>query len=212
MAEIRHQSKLSNAKTERVLYSIQMGSQTRMETGLSDRREGNAVGHRAKITTVWRFLVTGIVGTWKAANEDGIFLKQIFYLHRAVMTCEWRCSLAEIKYGKDMQAVDYIEADDPKFGLCLTGSIYEVSPDIRMFTSVGNDTFCQCPSSLSFFGIQPDVAMSKSIIRHKSYDWENASIHVLIGTNEISMSMKAGDELSSKSVKTRKMAESRSRS
>lgn len=177
---------------------------TPMEMKIADSAKALiALTTAEKFVNPFGVFVTGIDRDDSAGSDDGSFKgSKVFSYTGAVMTLPTGVlAVAENNYGRPDMALNYLERMTRTFSFALPGSMYEVSPDYGMMTQAWNIYSYSIPIVQQFFGIQPDAASKKVIIRPQMpRSWTNVSLeNVQIADNEISVYYKIqNDELTIK--------------
>ncbi len=135
--------------------------------------------------------VTGIDRDESAGSDDGSFKgSKIFSYTGAVMTLPTGVqAIAENNYGRPNEALNYLKRISRTFSYALPGSMYEVSPDYGMIAQAWNIYSFAIPVVQQFFGIQPQAAQKKIVIKPQMPDeWKEASLeNVLVSDNAVSI-------------------------
>lgn len=165
---------------------------TPMELGIAPKEKALRA-----LTTAERFInpfgvfVTGIDRDDTAGSDDGSFKgSKIFSYTGAVMTLPTGVQVvAENNYGRPDNALNYLKRMTRTFSYAFPGSIYEVSPDYGMMTQAWNIYAYAVPIVEQFFGIQPDAANKRVVIKPQMpSEWSEATLeNVQIGDNKISV-------------------------
>lgn len=165
---------------------------TPMEMQLPDSTKAlKALEAAEKLVNPFGVFVTGIDRDDSAGSDDGSFKgSKVFSYTGAVMTLPTGVQVvSENNYGRPDKALNYLKRMTRTFSYALPGSIYEVSPDYGMMTQAWNIYSYAVPIVHQFFGIQPDAAHKKVVIRPQMpTDWDVASLeNVSISDNSISI-------------------------
>ncbi len=165
---------------------------TPMEVGIADfDKAEKALKTAEKFVNPFGVFVTGIDRDESAGSDDGSFKgSKIFSYTGAVMTLPTGVQIiAENNYGNPDKALNYMKRMNRSFSYALPGSMYEVSPDYGMMVQAWNIYSYAVPIVHQFFGIKPDAANKKVIIRPQMpSSWEQADLeNVAIGDNTISV-------------------------
>ena len=165
---------------------------TPMEMKIADSTKATkALETAEKFVNPFGVFVTGIDRDESAGSDDGSFKgSKVFSYTGAVMTLPTGVqAIAENNYGRPDKALNYLKRMTRTFSYALPGSIYEVSPDYGMMTQAWNIYSYAIPIVNQFFGIQPDAANKKVVIKPlMPSEWDQASIeNVAIADNEISV-------------------------
>ncbi|MBW2938333.1 glycogen debranching protein [Aureisphaera sp. CAU 1614] len=135
--------------------------------------------------------VTGIDRDDSAGSDDGSFKgSKIFSYTGAVMTLPTGVQIvAENNYGRPDNALNYLKRMTRTFSYAFPGGMYEVSPDYGMMTQAWNIYSYAVPIVEQFFGIQPDAANKRVVIKPQMpSEWDTAQLdNVHIGNNEVSV-------------------------
>lgn len=143
--------------------------------------------------------VTGIDRDDSAGSDDGSFKgSKIFSYTGAVMTLPTGVQVvAENNYGRPDNALNYLKRMTRTFSYAFPGGMYEVSPDYGMMSQAWNIYAYAVPIVEQFFGIQPDAANKRVVIKPQMpSEWDTALLdNVHVGNNEISVyfSKKGGE-------------------
>ena len=178
---------------------------TPMEMGIADTDKAlRALETAERFVNPFGVFVTGIDRDESAGSDDGSFKgSKVFSYTGAVMTLPTGVQVvAENNYGRPDKALNYLERMTRTFNYALPGSIYEVSPDYGMMTQAWNIYSYAVPIVQQFFGIQPDAANKKVLIKPQMPDkWNQASLeNVAIADNTISMNYEKSDGLKTISI------------
>lgn len=165
---------------------------TPMEMGIADPEKARiALVTAEQFVNPFGVFVTGIDRDASAGSDDGTFKgSKVFSYTGAVMTLPTGVqAVAENNYNRSDEALNYLERMTRTFSFAFPGSIYEVSPDYGMMTQAWNIYSFAVPIVHQFFGIQPDAAHKKVIIRPSiPKKWDKASLeHVKVVNNEVSV-------------------------
>ncbi|NND63979.1 MAG: glycogen debranching protein, partial [Flavobacteriaceae bacterium] len=165
---------------------------TPMEVGIADSDKAEkALQTAEKFVNPFGVFVTGIDRDESAGSDDGSFKgSKIFSYTGAVMTLPTGVQIvAENNYGRPDKALNYLKRMTRSFSYALPGSIYEVSPDYGMMTQAWNIYGYAVPIVEQFFGIKPDAANKRVMIKPQMpSEWNEASLeNVLVGDNSISV-------------------------
>lgn len=124
------------------------------------------------------------------ADYESLQRSSIFSYEAAVMPMNAGVqSVSENNYGRPNKALDYIKRVTKTFSYAYPGGMYEVSPDFGMMNQTFNNYAYGVPIVNQFFGIDPQAAKKKVVIKTQMPDtWDNASLeNVLIADNTISI-------------------------
>ncbi len=172
---------------------------TPMEMQIADPEKAlKALKTAEKFVNPFGVFVTGIDRDASAGSDEGSFKgSKIFSYTGAVMTLPTGVqAVAENNYGRPDNALNYLNRMTRTFSYALPGSMYEVSPDYGMITQAWNIYSFAVPIVQQFFGIRPDAAQQKIVIRPQLPDaWGEASLeNVAVANNEISVFYTKTDE------------------
>ncbi len=165
---------------------------TPMETGIADSAKAiPALQTAHKFTDPFGMYVTGIDRdeNLNNANIDSM-RKKVFSYTGAVMTLPTGVqAVAECRYGRSDEALEYIRDLSRSFSYALPGSMYEVSPDFGMMTQAWNIYGVAVPIVQYFFGINPDAYHKKILIKPAPpSSWNKMKISRLpVGNNFLTM-------------------------
>ncbi|GAB5399728.1 MAG: hypothetical protein Aureis2KO_13130 [Aureisphaera sp.] len=165
---------------------------TPMEVGIAPKDKAiKALNTAEKFVNPFGVFVTGIDRDESAGSDDGSFQgSKIFSYTGAVMTLPTGVQIvSENNYGRPDKALNYMKRMTRTFSYALPGSIYEVSPDYGMVTQAWNVYSYAVPIVEQFFGITPDAANKRVIIKPQMpTSWNEASLeNVMVGDNEVSI-------------------------
>ncbi len=177
---------------------------TPMEMNIADgEKAARALTTAEKFVNPFGVFVTGIDRDESAGSDDGSFKgSKVFSYTGAVMTLPTGVQVvAENNYGHPDKALNYLKKMARTFSYALPGSMYEVSPDYGMTTQAWNIYSFAVPIVQQFFGITPQAAQKKVLIKlQMPTEWNEASIeNVAIADNEVSIFYKkSGNQISLK--------------
>ncbi len=165
---------------------------TPMEMGIADPEKAEVALRTAeRFVNPFGVFVTGIDRDDSAGSDEGSFKgSKVFSYTGAVMTLPTGVQVvAENNYGRQDQALNYLERMTRTFSYALPGSMYEVSPDYGMMTQAWNIYSFAVPIVRQFFGIRPRAAERTVLIAPEMpARWKEASLeNVKVGDNEISV-------------------------
>ena len=165
---------------------------TPMEMGIADDDKAQiALETAERFVNPFGAFVTGIDRDASAGSDEGSFKgSKIFSYTGAVMTLPTGVqAVAENNYGRNEEALNYLERMTRTFSYALPGSIYEVSPDYGMMTQAWNIYSFAIPVVQQFFGIQPSASDKTVLIRPRMPEkWQEASLqNITVGDNLISV-------------------------
>lgn len=165
---------------------------TPMEMKLADEDKAmKALTTAETFVNPFGVFVTGIDRDESAGSDDGSFQgSKVFSYTGAVMTLPTGVqAVAENNYGRPDQALNYLNRMTRTFSYALPGSMYEVSPDYGMIVQAWNIYAFAVPIVQQFFGIQPNAAEKKIVIRPQMpSSWDNASLeNVRVADNSVSV-------------------------
>ena len=166
---------------------------TPMEMGVADREKANkALETASHYSNRFGMYVTGMDRDDSSEGSDGATTKwKAFSYVGAVMTLPTGVqAIAEARYGRPNNALEYLKKLENSFSYALPGSMYEVSPDYGMVVQAWNIYAVAVPIVNYFFGIRPRAHAKEVIIKPEMPShWENVSIkNVVIGSNNLSYS------------------------
>ncbi len=169
---------------------------TPMEMKIADTTKAvRALKTAEKFVNPFGVFVTGIDRDDSAGSDDGAFKgSKVFSYTGAVMTLPTGVQIvAENNYGRPDMALNYLKRMTRSFSYALPGSIYEVSPDYGMMTQAWNIYSYAVPIVNQFFGVQPDAARKKVVIKPQMpSEWDVASLeNIAVSDNSISISYDA---------------------
>ncbi|MBT8204903.1 MAG: glycogen debranching protein, partial [Eudoraea sp.] len=145
-----------------------------------------------KFVNPFGVFVTGIDRDESAGSNDGSFQgSKVFSYTGAVMTLPTGVqAVAENNYGRPDKALNYLNRMTRTFSYALPGSMYEVSPDYGMITQAWNIYAFAIPIVQQFFGILPNAAEKKIVIRPQMpTSWDIAKLeNVKVADNSVSVS------------------------
>ncbi|MBL7871345.1 MAG: glycogen debranching protein [Cyclobacteriaceae bacterium] len=177
---------------------------TPMEMKIADEEKAaRALVTAEKFVNPFGVFVTGIDRDESAGSDDGSFKgSKVFSYTGAVMTLPTGVlAVAENNYGHPDKALNYLKKMSRTFSYALPGSMYEVSPDYGMTTQAWNIYSFAVPIVQQFFGVTPDAAQKKVLIKlQMPTEWNEASLeHVAVADNEVSIFFKrSGNQISLK--------------
>lgn len=165
---------------------------TPMEMKIADSTKAiKALETAEKFVNPFGVFVTGIDRDDSAGLDDGSFKgSKVFSYTGAVMTLPTGVQIvAENNYGRPDEALNYLERMTRTFSYALPGSVYEVSPDYGMMTQAWNIYSYAVPIVNQFFGVRPDAAHKKVVIKPQMPSkWNKASLeNILISNNSVSV-------------------------
>lgn len=165
---------------------------TPMEMQIADQEKAiKALNTANQFVNPFGVFVTGIDRDESAGSDKDSFKgSKIFSYTGAVMTLPTGVqAVAENNYGRPNQALNYLKRMSRTFSYALPGSMYEVSPDYGMITQAWNIYSFATPIVKQFFGIQPQAAQKKIIIKPQMPDdWQEASLeNVIVSDNSIAV-------------------------
>ncbi|MEK6476257.1 glycogen debranching protein [Catalinimonas sp. 4WD22] len=173
---------------------------TPMETGVADSAKALlALETGSRFVNPFGMFVTGIDRDETAGEDESSFaqVKKTFSYTGAVMTLPTGVqAIAENNYGRPDQALDYLQRMTRTFSFALPGSMYEVSPDYGMMAQAWNIYSYAVPIVEQFFGIRPQAFEQRIRIQPQlPSSWHEVSLeNVMIGENEINVSLRQNDE------------------
>ena len=173
---------------------------TPMEMNFADEDKALiALETAKKFTSQFGVYVTGIdKDTREDANNENVERESAFSYESAVMPMNAGVlAVSENNYGRPNEALDYIKKTTTTFSYAYPGGMYEVSPDFGMMNQTFNNYAYGVPIVNQFFGIDPQAAKKKVVIKPQMPDtWDNASLeNVLIADNTISVYYTKSDGL-----------------
>jgi glycogen debranching enzyme len=173
---------------------------TPMEMNFADEDKALiALETAKKFTSQFGVYVTGIdKDTREDTNNENVERESAFSYESAVMPMNAGVlAVSENNYGRPNEALDYIKKATTTFSYAYPGGMYEVSPDFGMMNQTFNNYAYGVPIVNQFFGIDPQAAKKKVVIKPQMPDtWDNASLeNVLIADNTISVYYTKSDGL-----------------
>ena len=173
---------------------------TPMEMNFADEDKALiALETAKKFTSQFGVYVTGIdKDTKEDADNENVERESAFSYESAVMPMNAGVlAVSENNYGRPNEALDYIKKATTTFSYAYPGGMYEVSPDFGMMNQTFNNYAYGVPIVNQFFGIDPQAAKKKVVIKPQMPDtWDNASLeNVLIADNTISVYYTKSDGL-----------------
>lgn len=173
---------------------------TPMEMNFADEDKALiALETAKKFTSQFGVYVTGIdKDTREDTNNENVERESAFSYESAVMPMNAGVlAVSENNYGRPNEALDYIKKTTTTFSYAYPGGMYEVSPDFGMMNQTFNNYAYGVPIVNQFFGIDPQAAKKKVVIKPQMPDtWDNASLeNVLIADNTISVYYTKSDGL-----------------
>ena len=173
---------------------------TPMEMNFADEDKALiALETAKKFTSQFGVYVTGIdKDTKEDADNENVERESAFSYESAVMPMNAGVlAVSENNYGRPNEALDYIKKTTTTFSYAYPGGMYEVSPDFGMMNQTFNNYAYGVPIVNQFFGIDPQAAKKKVVIKPQMPDtWDNASLeNVLIADNTISVYYTKSDGL-----------------
>ena len=173
---------------------------TPMEMNFADEDKALiALETAKKFTSQFGVYVTGIdKDTREDTNNENVKRESAFSYESAVMPMNAGVlAVSENNYGRPNEALDYIKKATTTFSYAYPGGMYEVSPDFGMMNQTFNNYAYGVPIVNQFFGIDPQAAKKKVVIKPQMPDtWDNASLeNVLIADNTISVYYTKSDGL-----------------
>jgi len=165
---------------------------TPMEMHIADSTKAlRALKTAEKFVNPFGVFVTGIDRDDSAGSNDGSFKgSKVFSYTGAVMTLPTGVQIvAENNYGRSDMALNYLKRMTRTFSYALPGSIYEVSPDYGMMTQAWNIYSYAVPIVNQFFGVRPDAARKKIVIKPQMpSEWDIASLeNIVVDDNSVSI-------------------------
>ena len=179
---------------------------TPMEMKIADEDKAmKALATAENFVNPFGVFVTGIDRDESAGSDDGSFQgSKVFSYTGAVMTLPTGVqAVAENNYGRPDKALNYLNRMTRTFSYALPGSMYEVSPDYGMITQAWNIYAFAVPIVQQFFGILPNAAEKKIVIRPQMpTSWDIAKLeNVKVADNSVSVSYTQSASMTRISIK-----------
>ncbi|HSR61302.1 MAG TPA: hypothetical protein VLL47_11140 [Robiginitalea sp.] len=165
---------------------------TPMEKGIAETEKAlKGLDTAREFTNPFGLFVTGIDRDASAGQDAGSFKgSKVFSYTGAVMTLPTGVlAVAENRYGRPDQALDYLQRMCRSFSYALPGSMYEVSPDYGMISQAWNLYSFAVPVVEQFFGIAPLASRNHiRIFPGMPSQWKEASLeNITVGNNTLSV-------------------------
>ncbi len=173
---------------------------TPMEMNIADEDKALiALETAQKYSNHYGMYCTGVEkDTRENADYESLQRSSAFSYEAAVMPMNAGVqAVSENNYGRPNEALDYIKRVTKTFSYAFPGGMYEVSPDFGMMNQTFNNYAYGVPIVNQFFGIDPQAAKKKVVIKPQMPDaWDNASLeNVLVADNAISVFYTKSDGL-----------------